>query len=89
MKTNAFVRGNSLDCYDWEAEDRLFVKYKIQQIIDNIALYQAYNIDKQEHGAVDTSQIIIIDKTIHDMLPIANDNSNICGSGKDVCIFCK
>lgn len=56
---DGWVRGNRLDCYGWEAEDRLTIINKIEDIIENeVALFLAYNVDKQEIGAVLSDQVV-------------------------------
>ena len=60
-----WVRSNRLDCYGWEAEDRLTIVNKIEDIIENeVALFLAYNVDKQEIGAALSDQIVSFENPI-------------------------
>lgn len=58
---NALVKYDSLECYDWEHEDRLIVISKITNLAEDVDLYYVYNIDKNEYGDVTTDQMIPID----------------------------
>lgn len=87
MNLTAFVKGNSLDCYEWEAEDKLEIKYKIEELAPGISFFQVFNIDKQEFGAVTSNQIIIIDKQVNQMKPISTNHKFAYGLGKDIFII--
>ena len=91
MKANAFVRGNSLDCYNWEAEEGLVILAKIQELDEehHISLFQAYNLDRKEYGAVDSAQIILMDKTLQDAKPLTTDAVAVYSIGEDILAFTK
>lgn len=61
----AFVKGDSLACYEWEDGDRLVIIKKLDVIdqINNIFLYKVINLDKDSVAAVISDQITLI--TIH------------------------
>ena len=56
---NATVKGDYLDCYDWEDEDRL----QIMELADDLDaknneyLWRVMNIDKNEYGGASTYQM--------------------------------
>lgn len=75
MKINALVKGNTLDCYDWEHEDRLTVLQKLEVLVEeaNICSYNTYNHDKQCFGVVTTDQIVVLKDNFTQLDPIFKD----------------
>ena len=55
----AKVKGNELDCYEWDEGDRLIIKKVLDVLSEeyNIYLYNVINVDKKEYGAVTSDQI--------------------------------
>lgn len=86
LKVNALVKQDELGCYDWIHEEGLCIVAKLDTIDEEHGIYffQAYNMDRDEWGAVTSDQIIITDNSILDLPPLMSDCDIICGSGNDV-----
>jgi hypothetical protein len=60
--TLAKVKGNELDCYNWEEDDLLLI-LELKHILDvkhHFYAYQSFNFNKNEFGVIDTCQFIVI-----------------------------
>lgn len=75
LKTNAFVKQDELDCYNWIHEEKLCIVAKLDILDEETFLFQAYNLDRKEWGAVTNQQIILLDKNILSFPPIMEDCS--------------
>ena len=64
LLADAFVRGNSLDCYEWEPEEKLKILFCIEELAENENAFLVYNCDKNEFAIISTSQLICINKNI-------------------------
>lgn len=62
----ATVRGNELDCYNWEDGEDLVILDRLDVLDDkhSIFLYKVYNVDRNEFGGVSSDQIIMA-TTLH------------------------
>ena len=56
---NATVKGDCLDCYDWEDGDKLMITELLDDLDaeHNEYLWKAINLSKNEAGGVSTYQI--------------------------------